>query len=214
MIDSLKQAADGRVRQLWNDAETEAAKIRADATLGLEQLREEADRKKTAAAAESVNRAVSDAKSRARIARLLAEKRISSRLYETAKSLLPSLRSRSSQAQFNALAQELPPRSWQVVRVHAADLSLAKKCFPGADAVADAGISGGMEVSAQNGEIRVVNTFEKRLERAWGDMQPELIRDAYREVELEASSSESSGPGISHGVPVDEDQRETVAPDF
>src|SRR5512143_469660 len=146
LIDSLKQAADGRVRHLWSDAEAEAAKIRVDAGSRLELLREESAKKQAASATDLVNRALSEAKSRARIQRLSAEKEMSGRLYETAKALLPSLRNHSSEAVFMALVQELPPGTWQTVRVHPADVDLAKKYFPQAEILADARINGGMEV--------------------------------------------------------------------
>jgi vacuolar-type H+-ATPase subunit E/Vma4 len=214
LIDSLKQAADERIHHLWSDAETEAAKIKADAESRLQLLREETTRKQAAAAAEQANRAVSDAKSRARVLRLSTEKEISGRFYEAAKALLPTLRQRSGESVFKALVEELPPGQWQTVRVHPADVSLAKKYFPQAEISADERISGGMEVSTQNGAISVVNTFEKRLERAWGDIQPDLIKDAYSEVDRAASSADAPGSGLSYRIPADEDPRQALAPDY
>jgi len=213
LIDSLKQAADERMRHLWSDAEAEAARIRADAAGRLDLLREETAKRQKAAAAERVNRSVSDAKSRARVLRLSSEKEASARFYETATAMLPSLRDRSSESVFQALAQELPPGPWQTVRVHPADVVLAKKYFPGAEVSADERISGGMDVSMRDGAVRIVNTFEKRLERAWGDMQPELIKDAYSEVERAASSADAPRSGLSYRIPADEDPRQALAPD-
>ncbi len=34
----------------------------------------------------------------------------------------------------------------------------------------------------KEGKIRVVNTFEKRLENAWLEILPELIKDAYGKI--------------------------------
>jgi vacuolar-type H+-ATPase subunit E/Vma4 len=213
LIESLKQAADERMLRIWDDAEAEAAKIRADSESRLELLRKETAAKQKASAADQVNRAVSDAKNRARVLRLSSEKNVSGRLYKAARALLPVLRSRSSEALFQTLAKELPPGPWQTVRVHPADAALAKKCFPGAEITADERISGGMEVSAKSGAIVVVNTFEKRLERAWGDMQPEMIKDAYCEVESAASSADAPRSGLSYRIPADKDKRQTLAPD-
>ncbi len=213
LIESLKQAADERMHHIWGDAEAEAAKIRADTESRLELLRQETAAKQKTAFADHINRAVSDAKNRARALRLSSEKNVSGQLYEAAKALLPVLRTRSSEAVFQTLAKELPPGPWQTVRVHPGDVALAKKCFPGAEVTADERISGGMEVSAKNGSIVVVNTFEKRLERAWGDMQPEMIKDAYCEVESAASSADAPRSGLSYRIPADEDQRQTLAPD-
>jgi hypothetical protein len=33
------------------------------------------------------------------------------------------------------------------------------------------------------GKIRVINTFEKRLERAWVDMLPGLLKETYDVIE-------------------------------
>ncbi len=214
LIDSLKRAADERVRQLWSDAEAEAAKMRADSGSRLQVLREETAKKQAAASTDQLSRSVSEAKNRARTLRLSAEKELSARFYKVAKSLLLSLRARTSEATFKALADELPPGPWQTVRVHPADVVIAKKCFPGAEITADERISGGMEVSAKNGSIIVVNTFEKRLERAWGDLQPELIKDAYCEVESAASPADTPRSGLSYRISVDEDQRQTLASDY
>ena len=43
-------------------------------------------------------------------------------------------------------------------------------------------ITGGMDAETADGAIRVVNTFEKRIERAWADLLPLLIKDVYQEA--------------------------------
>jgi V/A-type H+-transporting ATPase subunit E len=212
LIESLRKAAEGRVRLVWQEAEAEAGKINADVALRLKQLRDDMSRKQTLMTADRISRAVSDANSRARIVRLSAEKALSDRLYGEAVASLSSLRKGPYEALFGVMVEELPPLAWQAVRVNPGDVALAKKHFPGAEIVADAGITGGMDVSARSGAVRVVNTFEKRLERAWGDIQPSLIRDAY-EVNREASAAEPRGQRISSRVSTDEDQRQTVPSD-
>lgn len=214
LIESLRKGADERVRTMWSDAENEAAKIRADAEGRLGQLRRDMDRKLLLMTGDQSARAGSDASKRARIISLSAEKNLSARLYAAAVSLLPSLREKGYERVFKALACELPAAPWQTVLVHPQDLALAKKIFDGAEVVADPKITGGMEVSVQSGAVRVTNTFEKRLERAWGDLQPDCIRDAYREVNGEGSFAATGGPGISDRISADEDQRQTVPPDL
>ncbi|OGW50711.1 MAG: hypothetical protein A2078_05380 [Nitrospirae bacterium GWC2_57_9] len=213
LIESLRKACDERKRVLWQDAEAQAAAAKADAARRLEQLRAEADRKRETMSGDSVSRAVADANSRSRIIALAAEKALSDRLYQAAVSSLSLLRNGGSPELFAALARELPPLAWQTARVNPEDLDLARKHFPGAGIEADAGITGGMDVAAQGGAVRVVNTLEKRLERAWVDMQPDLIRDAYREVNREGTSADSSGPGVPGGISSEQDTREAVAPD-
>jgi V/A-type H+-transporting ATPase subunit E len=43
-----------------------------------------------------------------------------------------------------------------------------------------------MEVNGDGGRIRIVNTLEKRLERGWPELLPDLIDVAYREIEQNA----------------------------
>lgn len=212
MIESLKKAADDRIRMLRQEAEKEADKIRADAASRLEDLREDVKKRQALMAGDRNVRAVSEANRRARTMKLSADKALSDRLYQLAVSSLSSLRKESYEALFATMARELPPHAWQVARVNPQDVALAKKHFPGADIQADPRITGGMDVSAQKGAIRVVNTFEKRLERAWGDMLPALIKDVYQEAN-DGASPASRGPGVSDRIPSVEDQREAVAID-
>lgn len=214
LIESLRKAADERVKGLWAEAEAEAGRVRSDAAGRIEQMRQDNARKQRLLAGDQAARARSEANRRARVISLSAEKGLSDRLYESAVALLPSLRKQRYEAVFAAFARELPPLAWQAVRVNPGDAALAKKHFPGAEIATDAKITGGMDVSAGGGAIRVINTFEKRLERAWGDLQPELIRDAYREVNGESSASATRGPGISGGIPAGEDQGQAVAADL
>ena len=78
---------------------------------------------------------------------------------------------------FSRLVAELPPLSWEKVYVNPSDLALARDLFPDAEVVADGDISGGLEALAENGSIRVINTMEKRLERAWLTILPAIVQD-------------------------------------
>jgi len=80
------------------------------------------------------------------------------------------------------MAAEIPPLPWKTVRVNPEDVGIARKHFPGAVIITDEGISGGMDVMTGDGKIRVINTLEKRLERAWGDILPHLMKEDYEAV--------------------------------
>jgi V/A-type H+-transporting ATPase subunit E len=67
-------------------------------------------------------------------------------------------------------------------RVNPADTDIAKRSFPEADIIADQNITGGMTVLLGNGEVQVSNTFEKRLEKAWEEIAPLIIKDIYRNI--------------------------------
>jgi hypothetical protein len=53
--------------------------------------------------------------------------------------------------------------------------------FPDTEIKGDDALTGGLEAIADNGRIRVINSFEKRLEKAWHAMLPILISDVYEE---------------------------------
>jgi V/A-type H+-transporting ATPase subunit E len=54
---------------------------------------------------------------------------------------------------------------------------VARQLFPQAEIVIDEGISGGLVASSADGRITVINTLEKRLERLWPRLVPEILRD-------------------------------------
>lgn len=181
LIDSLKKAADERVLLMRQESEREAGAAKADVARRLEQRRDEAKRKEAAAQRDANAQALSAANNRAREIMLSAEKELSARLEAVAASSLPGLRKAGYETAFGKMARELPTLAWHTVRVNPGDVALAEKFFPGAEIVPDRNITGGMDVSTKDGSIRVINTFEKRLERAWSDMLPLLIRDVYGE---------------------------------
>lgn len=182
LIESLRAGSEERIRLLWQEAEKQATAEREERAQRLARLSAEIERTMTNEARERSEQAESETFNQARLLRLSAERALSERLYRIAASVLKQLRKSEYEVSFKKMADELPLASWDTVRVNPADANLARKHFPGAEIVPDSGITGGMDVSLQGGAIRVVNTFEKRLERAWNDLLPELIAEAYREV--------------------------------
>ncbi len=189
LIESLKKSADGKKNLLWQEAEATAAATKSQAENALKKLREDAERQRVAAVRDKTAHAIADARSQARMLRLAAEKELAGRLYTAALSSLKSLRDLDYKAVFHSLVGELPLVSWQTVRVNPEDTALAARYFPAAEIVPDDTIIGGVEASAGEGAIRIINTLEKRLERAWSDFLPELIRAVYQEVSVEAPSA-------------------------
>jgi V/A-type H+-transporting ATPase subunit E len=183
LIESLRKAADERIKLIWQETEGEAERAREEASHKLEQLRENCAQTESLAAAAAQVAAVSEAKNRSRTRLLAAEKALSDRLYSAVLSSLPRLRGGDYREAFGKMVRELPPLEWKTVRVNPEDTGLAKSIFPGADIIPDATISGGVDAATDGGKIRVINTFEKRLERSWVDMLPELLKKIYDSVE-------------------------------
>src|SRR5574340_1230475 len=144
LIDSLKKAADERIKKIWSEAEAEAGELMAGSRRRLDQLREDLERKQSLMNRERANQAVSEANRRARAVKLASEKDILDRLHAIASSCLPALRGKSYPEHFVKMVRELPRLAWQTVRVNPADVALAKKQFPDAEAVPDPAIGGGM----------------------------------------------------------------------
>lgn len=199
LIDSLRKAADERVRLLWQEAESKAAELRSDAARRIVQLRDDLEKSRTAAGPGHNSTEFAEAQHKAHLIRLSARQELSRRLYEMAAGSLPALRDGNYDRIFTKMAAELPALDWKSVLVNPADAALARKHFPQAAVKSDANITGGMDVSTAEGSVRIINTFEKRLERAWREMLPGLLKDALREV-TDGTSAFSPEPGISERI--------------
>lgn len=187
LIESLRRTGDEKIRNLRQEAEQEAESLRTAVSRKIEELRKRQAEELAAAAGEETRRALAEAGNRARALRLAAETALSDRLYSIALSSLHQLRDVGYSAVFEKLALELPSFPWKRVRVHPADDGLARKYFPDAEIVPLETIAGGMDVTITDATIRVINTFEKRLERAWNELLPLMMRDVYREISDGAS---------------------------
>lgn len=182
MIESLRRVGEESIRVLRQQAEKEATELQAAAVQKLGDLRKQHADQLSVVCGEESRRALAEGASRARVFRLAAEQTLSDSLYSIARFSLRQLRDDRYPAVFEKLVKELPQLSWKVVRVNAADVDLAKRFFPDADISPVSHIAGGVDVSIDDGTIRVINTFEKRLERAWAELLPQMVGDVYREV--------------------------------
>lgn len=182
LIESLRCAGEAKLSALRQDAEQEADALRSAAGAKLAELRKSHVDQLAAAAEAETSRALAVAEKKARSLRRSAEQELSSRLLAVARSLLHELRDDGYPAVFEKLALELPPLPWKLVRVGPADVKLARTFFPDAEIVPVETITGGMDASLPDGSIRIVNTFEKRLERAWNELVPLFIRNIYGEA--------------------------------
>jgi vacuolar-type H+-ATPase subunit E/Vma4 len=174
LIDSLRAKAAEDAEAIWRDARADAEKCRREMAQSLERRREERQQ-----AAAAVARRLDDeaAQHRAREMRMNAAIMLADRLQQVARSELPALRGDAPEQLFAALANELPDREWQRVTVNRADRDIARQRFPRAEIVCDEAVTGGMEVEAEQGRIRISNTLETRLATAWPDILPALIQD-------------------------------------
>ena len=191
LIESLRRAGEENIRVVQRKAEQEAAALQAAAAQKIIDLQKEYGAERLAAVSgDELRRASSEALNRARALRLDVEKTLADSLYSIARFSLSRLRDDRYPLVFEKLVRELPSQPWMTVRVNGADVDLARKYFPAAEILAVGSISGGVDVIMADGSMRVINTFEKRLERIWIDLLPEIVNDAYREV-ADGSSPQS-----------------------
>jgi vacuolar-type H+-ATPase subunit E/Vma4 len=174
---SLRREGDESIRLLWQEAENEAGRLRARTV----EARVEMRRKtlQTAAGEASAKRRslLAGAEHETRFLRVRAEAVLLEKLSQAARSSLGELRGEEYEAVFRRLCGELPPARWEKVRVNPADRALAGEIFPGTTVEEDTAISGGVDAMGDEEGIRVVNTFEKRLEKVWDQLVPDLVRD-------------------------------------
>ncbi len=178
LIESLRAAASERLKTIWSEASAEADAVRAACVQKSDQAKEEAGRIMASQVALIRSQALLASHNRERGLRLAADRKLAALLYSIAVSRLPLLRAHGYEAAFQAMVKELPRFTWGSVKVHPDDVERARTFFPNAKITALEAISGGIEVTSDDGRVTCVNTCEKRLERAWEGMLPELIQEA------------------------------------
>jgi V/A-type H+-transporting ATPase subunit E len=182
LIDSLRASGNDKIRALRADAEQEAERLRADAAKRIEEVRQRHERERQAEAAKLTEALLAQAQAEARRIRIRSERALAERLAALARSSLPALRNVGYDDVFASFVRELPQLPWKTVQVNPRDAALAKAHFPDAEVGPDEGVAGGMIAVSEADRLRVVNTFEKRLERKWEDMLPEIMREVLEQV--------------------------------
>ena len=188
LIGSLRKEAGEKVLQIRREAEEEAVKIRTSASLRLEALRQDNASKRSVE--EEAAKMLLEAEKRVRMIRLTAEDKLSARFFSLAASSLYRLRGDGYDDLFGKFVSVLPPLAWQTVKVNPADHALAKKFFPEAVIVTDGAITGGLVVEAEEGRMKVINTLDKRLEKSWSQMLPDLLHDIDQKVKENGTPAE------------------------
>lgn len=184
--EELKKAlvveAEERTRALWAAAEAEIDALRDQVALQREE--------QEAREARQLETAVTDLRAACRQQALDAERQtvlqaesdLAERMQALATTLLPRLVAADRRTWLTRLVVELPDHPWEEVHVRPEDLEIAKGLFPGAEAVPQETMAGGVVVTADAGRIRVDNSLEKRLERRWPEILPLLFTEIRRKV--------------------------------
>lgn len=189
LMSSLRAETRRREEALWEEARREADRRRDEARGQEESLRQEQAR--TLASRHAARREDMLAQARQEAGRLREEALadVADRLLALARELLPEL-AQSDGALLERLAAELPPVTWERVRVAPGEREGALRLFPQAAIAVDEAMVGGLEAWAAGGQFQVANTLSVRLARAWPDLLPALIAVIIKEEEGDAPTAE------------------------
>ena len=182
LIESLWQEAEKKISEIIRETDEEENRIAKEALLRISRLREDSQQRCASESEKRTEETLSEVERKARLINIEEDLKLSERLYRISKASLSILRNLDYQVSFRNMAAELPPLSWKTVRVNPEDAGLSLEQFPEAGIITDNSISGGMDVMSDEGKIRVINTLEKRLERAWGDILPLIMKEFYGTV--------------------------------
>lgn len=183
MLQHLRQQGEERIAQLWQEAKAKGTALRAEAARHLARHREQKAAESTARLDRFARLALLEAKRQGERRKNAGHRQLADRLLALAWPNLATLRGEEYARTFALLVAELPDHQWREATVHPDDRELAAAALPQATIRADQGISGGLTVSTAAGRVRIVNTFEKRLERAWPELLPGLLRDLLQEAD-------------------------------
>lgn len=174
LLRDLREKGDAQIRTIWQTAEAEAAKHRNEIEAALAAEESKFSEQEHRLWKELRATILMEAHKKADQIVILAQQELADRLYELARQALTELRDSNYEDFFARLVQELPAEQWKEVRVNPQDASLAGKSFPTARVTNDDSITGGLAALTSDG-LEVINTLDKRLERAWESMLPGLL---------------------------------------
>lgn len=180
---ALRREGDERVRDIWQVAEESVTKRRRELEVEMEQVRSEADRQLQLEVSRIRNSLLAQAQTRVMESRLHAEAAFEERLKLLTSQLLAELAGRNRDVLWQGLCAELPPAEWAIVTVSPLDQKLAARDFPMAEIELDDALDGGMVATSVGGVMRIDNSLNTRLSRAWPDLLPQLMSEVRRMVD-------------------------------
>lgn len=177
LIEALRCKGDRKAIALWQEAEAEAASQQHEWQRRVDQARNDLERSLTHFEKETLEPRLTTASTRSRQGCCQTEIDLAQRLYRLAGEQLPTLAGERSPALFERLAAEIPDQDWALVRVNVQDRDAAERIFPQCTIETVPEIAAGLEVASEDGEIRIDNTLNKRLERAWPDLIAAIMEE-------------------------------------
>jgi len=177
LIRDLQQKSSDRIKEMWREAEKNVKDLREEQNNSFTLFKSEEEKQLQELERSVAAPIVFKAEKEALLIVDEAMRKLSERLYAIALRMLPQLRKEEYPEIFASLVEELPPFKWEAITVNELDVELAKSFFPSVEIRTDPALSGGFTTSGDNGNYRVINTLERRLEKAWPFVLPALLRE-------------------------------------
>jgi V/A-type H+-transporting ATPase subunit E len=174
LIEAIKEEGERIIKTLKAEAGKKADIIEGEKESRIMEIRRGYEERYNAEAEKRRGLILREAEKEAIAIRLQAEEELSRRLFRIALGLIPCLRKENYGKIFEKLLKEIPESDWITVKVNPEDVMIARSYFPDAEIIKDPSISGGLIVINRDGNV-IINTFEKRLERLWPDILPDII---------------------------------------
>ncbi len=183
LINTLKRNEQKQISDIWQAAKSEAETIRTQVDEAIADITK-IHAEQLASACQKSRRAIfSETEVKTREKKLFAYQALDQALRKAALKQFVSLRNQNYEKVFVNLVSELPERQWEKIVVNPVDLELAAKFFNAKSIQPDPEVSGGLVAITANGRIIVDNTFEKRLERKWLHILPQVIAELEKRYE-------------------------------
>lgn len=183
LINTLKRNEQKQIGDIWQAAKSEAETIRTQVDEAIADITK-IHAEQLASACQKSRRAIfSETEVKTREKKLFAYQALDQALRKAALKQFVSLRKQNYEKVFANLVSELPERQWEKIVVNPVDLELAAKFFNANSIQPDPEVSGGLVAVTANGRIIVDNTFEKRLERKWLHILPQVIAELEKRYE-------------------------------
>lgn len=176
LIDALIKEGQEKILSIWQKANEESEKILLEKEKKILQIKERYERLTQSLCEEKREKIMLESKKEAQRIKLEAEKRFLEKIYNLSLSMLNHLR---EECEFIDFTKEIPEYKWDIVEVNNADQTIAKELFPDSEILIDNSISAGLRVKTKDEKLYIDNTLEKRLERAWNQIIPELVKEIY-----------------------------------
>lgn len=177
LILDLRRKSSDRIKKIWGEAEVGAEELRSLKREEFERRQVEVKRQLKDEAEMIAAPILHEARRSALAIEDEAMRGLSERLYALAGSMVVQLRQQDYEDVFATLVGEVPAIDWERVWVSPKDMELAGSFFPGAEIEEDPSIIGGFIAATDGGSYQVINTLERRLEKAWQVLLPLLLKE-------------------------------------